>query len=1228
MMKKLVSLLLALVMTVGLCTSAIAETNGESEDVQTGNETYTMETVLAGVDALTLEDVAESERGAAKEAAKNFLQTNFAVVTNNGKFFLVITDVRFRYDLFFVTEGDKTRVKGIVDNYEAPIANGSKTTIKAVLNSYIVQYGNNCGRTDGVDFGWLMNIYKAAAERLVLQSTETGKVQGIDKLRINGGEDSTYPYKNGEYIKGDGPNSTAQDMANSAVTYFKKYFECGTETFNEETRGTVTYNKDIYENNSFKNRDKAQQAITDYNNLSPMAQIYLNELEIYQDGGPGVGPRGISFWQLIQQYNEQLNGSQGGGNNPGGPPPSTGNVTDVSNLPGNGQPNEEAKVFLGQNGYMEYTYTSEYESDISFRGVSIDNKGRFVEAQKVRAAITAYKNLSQEAKSILNNLRICADDEQWTFSRRMWHLERMLYFSESSNSSRVTPVTMPKDGVVEAMLEAGFTAPVLGDDFAVAFPSQLERYKDYDYNYSIIDNVGVLTVEVRAGDRAHWLEAASASDDGDITYGIVFRNKTGANYHGSAFGNGGSGYWQVWAANEETLKNSGKATTHYNSLGLAAVNQQNGVMTVNAIENYGEMMALSVWNNASSAKEGAPVKHLLTMRIRIVDQFTYEAEAGMGEEVLPAVNVQDEKRVSYTLNGENTWRVVREKERLVVRPAEGTLADKFAANNDWSNVIGTLTVATPIAGYKLAAVNGNPVNNGGDTWICDRFFPQSNGQNTSGVVTTRQFTLTWTSNSDQYAETFTLYIGENSAVVKNELNEAYKELNNGRTTIVAFQSANDAQQDISDVSGSSVDVVYDSVTGGFHTTFDSSKPMPTAEQLEQGMVIEPGEGIDKTKVARFHVHPFQTNADPADSTSDWFKDILKGFQKEREDSNKSDQIFDYKATEDNIARTIPFVATNSVTHGGVTVYFAFTQAYRGKVIEWVDAQDKVLGYTFAYGRNDPFVATTQTDMTASGPEENRKYSEPFAVGPDGGKFWCERYPQEGGNGQKWYFRLRVSGHSEWNGEYTVYLPYSYLKITDAEAQRLINSGRKARIDHYVNGDGMAPETLEGTYTEWGICFKTSSFSPFVISTAAQSSSGGGYYYYGGASTPGISAVKTADAAKSATDYTSGIYGLTFRSTAAFSGFKGVQVDGRTIAAANYVAEDNGGIEVYLKAVYLRTLKDGRHTVTILSDAGNVTMNFTIGGVDSPTTFDAGIGAYVGMALASVGGMAWMRRRKR
>lgn len=80
MMKKVVSLLLALVMALGLCTSAIAETNGESEDVQTGNETYTMETVLAGVDALT-------ENEAEKTAIKDYLNTYFVVVDNENGFF-------------------------------------------------------------------------------------------------------------------------------------------------------------------------------------------------------------------------------------------------------------------------------------------------------------------------------------------------------------------------------------------------------------------------------------------------------------------------------------------------------------------------------------------------------------------------------------------------------------------------------------------------------------------------------------------------------------------------------------------------------------------------------------------------------------------------------------------------------------------------------------------------------------------------------------------------------------------------------------------------------------------------------------------------------------------------------------------------------------------------------------------------------------------------------------
>ena len=142
------------------------------------------------------------------------------------------------------------------------------------------------------------------------------------------------------------------------------------------------------------------------------------------------------------------------------------------------------------------------------------------------------------------------------------------------------------------------------------------------------------------------------------------------------------------------------------------------------------------------------------------------------------------------------------------------------------------------------------------------------------------------------------------------------------------------------------------------------------------------------------------------------------------------------------------------------------------------------------------------------------------------------------------------------------------------------------------------------------------------SSSGGSSSGGGSY--GGGTRPSIAAEKTSPDARSTTDYTDGIYGLTFRSSASFASFRGVQVDGKTIAPGNYIAEE-GSIVVYLKAVYLRTLKPGKHTVTILSSEGDATMNFTIGGV---TTGDAGIMLYAMSAALSLAGTAVVRGRKR
>lgn len=134
---------------------------------------------------------------------------------------------------------------------------------------------------------------------------------------------------------------------------------------------------------------------------------------------------------------------------------------------------------------------------------------------------------------------------------------------------------------------------------------------------------------------------------------------------------------------------------------------------------------------------------------------------------------------------------------------------------------------------------------------------------------------------------------------------------------------------------------------------------------------------------------------------------------------------------------------------------------------------------------------------------------------------------------------------------------------------------------------------------------------------------GGSSYSG----PHITPLLTAPDARSATDYSGGIYGLTFKSSAGFSSFQGVQVDGRTIDKSCYIAEE-GSIEVYLKAVYLRTLAAGKHTMTILSSEGDATTEFTIGGLNTaPKTFDAGTAVYGVTAVLSLGGMAWMGKKK-
>lgn len=69
-------------------------------------------------------------------------------------------------------------------------------------------------------------------------------------------------------------------------------------------------------------------------------------------------------------------------------------------------------------------------------------------------------------------------------------------------------------------------------------------------------------------------------------------------------------------------------------------------------------------------------------------------------------------------------------------------------------------------------------------------------------------------------------------------------------------------------------------------------------------------------------------------------------------------------------------------------------------------------------------------------------------------------------------------------------------------------------------------------------------------------------------------------------------GLTVRSSADFSTFTAVIVDGNTVGGSNYTAV-SGSTEVTLKDSYLNTLSEGTHTLGVVSTTGTASTTFTV-----------------------------------
>ena len=280
----------------------------------------------------------------------------------------------------------------------------------------------------------------------------------------------------------------------------------------------------------------------------------------------------------------------------------TGTVKSVSALAVVGTATEEdlaiAKAFLSDTGVFVYYEAGEMANQIMPRGT---NFGQQNYKDVTTEAVKKYNALGDGVKAILETLYVTDGMMPCFFSYRVGILQ------EIANNSNPGPG--PGGGeqggqvdIDKALKDAGYTAPVLqsegnAGDFYITFPRELVKGTDYEYNYAD----GVLTVTVLKGSEEHWLAAAKAND---VNVRIVLKNTENANRIADYNGNDEKSALSFINEPQAQKFNNTDGERGY-SRPMAAVNQQDGVLSVTASNKYSGIRTFVMWGNA--ADEGNQV---------------------------------------------------------------------------------------------------------------------------------------------------------------------------------------------------------------------------------------------------------------------------------------------------------------------------------------------------------------------------------------------------------------------------------------------------------------------------------------------------------------------------------------------------------------------------------------------------------------------------------------------
>lgn len=602
--------------------------------------------------------------------------------------------------------------------------------------------------------------------------------------------------------------------------------------------------------------------------------------------------------------------------------------------------------------------------------------------------------------------------------------------------------TTPNSEVPElrSLYASGFKFPVIGKDIHFVFPEQLKEWTegcgdDWDYRFTADESKGRVAIKVNMGSRERWEDAVRNIETGGLDDGVFFRYYFGNsdNQLPMTYGFDWYGDYGGQSLADNTLY---RGYHHNNSLHLATVNRQNAHSSTLTLNSQGEdWRIILAMSNSEGKVADAEAKYAFRLEILPCEDISFSLPADNGTAV-PAA------RLHPTATHQDWMATVPADGSVFLRTVKGKTLN--SAGSGQYGLLGELTVDAP-EGYALREWRNNCTGGSG-------------GQFPVPLVWADQvITLIWQKDNApdlvEYVrvEPMNYLPGFYSLGDENAPSRA--------PSADEFLSAAE-QKTLSD---NGISVTYDEKLGYFTTSVDASK-LTDLSLLHQCVTLNAPENAVYFK--------FTGEGGSENPATHDIKDDVNRFTEQF-----SSPDTDLHTVDPDRPIRMPLMHTEELKLDGKTVYYSKSQMYHSLIVQWLDKDKNVIGYTCLYGRNGDISTTVDTATVDTAPTE--AVSVPTLVGTDL-KLLCDRNPQTE-DGKRLFLLFNVTGEGQLGEDGAeIYLPYSYFDLTAEEGMALAAKGVRPLIRHYLNENCTEKESLLGEYTAAGVRIVTRSFSPFLI----------------------------------------------------------------------------------------------------------------------------------------------------